>query len=280
MVVRGYNGVAQVVQPGEAWPLPYRGAAYSVRNVEGKLAVVWEWNDLLLRCQGFPSELVGEVRRLKAGNGNFRITAHGAVITKVALPDGSYRPVYVGTYTGDLKFPGVDSNPEGLKAGMYWTGFPFEGGETWSVSDSDDQGHLRWRYKGLWLASTKPFPGLSRRYRSLRQRGGRLYVTEHGHIWMNVRREEMTYHMREQAQRMQATQVRQFEEEENDILLQLIVARIQQTGCIPMYLGHAREFDHGEAPWTYFGAQQAWGSGSENGSDEMMNGNYRATLHG
>lgn len=254
MRVVGPGGQRMEVQPGDDWPLPYRGSHYSVRNHDGHLRVTWSHRYKLLPADGFPRDLIQAVRAQKQGNGSFRITSHGAVVTKVqgASPD-DWQPKYVGRYEDDLRFAGVDSNPTHLRPGMYWTGFPDSNGEPWSVSPGvSARNHLHWKFLGVRLTSTDPYERLTSRYLDIRALGGRAYINEYGHIWMNLQDHELNPQHREEFQARQQEHVDQMKADENDILIRLLVGRIRRTFCRPIYLGHISDFDNGEPPWTYY----------------------------
>src|SRR5437899_418511 len=126
--VIGFEGRALDVSPGETWPLPYRGARYSIRNVERHVRVVWQWQDQVVPSKNYPSETVRAMRAVGKPLGSFCVTSHGLVITKVPSENGrSWRAVYVGKFEDDLDFGELSLGPKRLRVGMYWTGFPFHG---------------------------------------------------------------------------------------------------------------------------------------------------------
>lgn len=268
MTVIAYNGARATVSPGDYWPLPYRGSGFTIRAHDGQDTVDWRLREFQTSAVSDTEEMVRAVRAVKGTHGSFRITAHGAVITKATRDGRTWRSYYVGRYDGDLDFEGIDLDPANLQPGMLWTGFPFENGEQWTVTESNGQEHLRWKYKGVPLFSTQPYEGLSRRYKNLRGRGGRLYFTETGHIWMNIVIEAAPHRVRDTLTRLWDRQLRQLAADGQNAFLRLLQYRLDEYRVFPVYLGRTSEFDHGEAPWTQFGKHPYdFGSGPSDAAD-------------
>src|SRR2546428_5190482 len=270
--VVGFEGQALDVSPGEIWPLPYRGARYSIRQVDRHIRVVWQWQDQVVPSMSYPRETVRAMRAVGKPLGSFCVTSHGLVITKVPSENGgSWKAVYVGKFEDDLDFGELSQSPRRLKVGMYWTGFPFHGGETWFVSPRPGANDFpMWKHGGIGFGSTQSFPELFRSYLSVRTVGGRFYITEHGQIWMNLRDDEVSDAYKDEFMQIQKDQVDQLVADNKGAVLQLLKLRIQATACRPVYLGNIRDFDQGEPPWTFFKRSPAtkFGTGSESAVDD------------
>lgn len=272
MSVVGAGGHTIDLAPGEPWPLPYKGSRYTVRQVERRLHVIWWWQDMYAKAAHFAAETVKSLRLVNKPRGSFCVTSHGALVTKVPVGNGHWRPTFAGKFVGDIAFGQIDTNPKGLEMGVYWTGFPFHHGETWYVSArerADDL--LMWKHQGLRLGSTSRFPQLYKRYLDIRPRGGRLYITEHGHVWMNLPDDEVSDAYVKAFAGLQKAQVDQLISSGKGAILRLLKSRLAATGCRPVYLGHISEFDGGQAPWTFFTkeATKSFGLGSEGQFDDV-----------
>jgi hypothetical protein len=259
------------LSPGDPWPLPYRGSRYSIREVNRFLKAVWASEDDILLTTTYPKQTVDALRKVSKPRGSFRITAHGAVITKVAKDgDGPWHAIYVGPYSNDLSFPSIELNPTGLKQGMHWTGLPFQHGEIWTVSPRPGASNiLTWKHEGVTLGSTEPYPDLFRQYLSIRPRGGRVHFTEYGHVWMNLPDDEVSYAFRDEFRKIQSEQIDSLAKDGKTTILRLLQLRLIRTNCRPVYLGRTNDFDSGEAPWTLFTpfAVEKFGKGSEDAGD-------------
>lgn len=245
------NGEIRSVRPNKPWPAPYRGSRYTLRRTY----VGWQRDPLRTRAEPFPRQLADSIRRLKRHNGSFRVTSHGAVITKVrGRGSTGWEPHYVGVYEDDLVFRGIDNDPITLTLGMYWTGLPFMHGECWRVSSSPRlKDHLEWASRGHVFSSTREYPELISACLDLRPRGGRIYITESGCVWMNVPDGSINPQHRIRMRDLQRDQVKALVKSRAYATLRLLRERIEATkGCRPLYLGRIAEFDHGEPPWTAF----------------------------
>lgn len=245
-----------LVNPGDTWPLPYKGSRYAVVRANGADTIAWHRYDQRIYCVSRPQPLIQAIRNTKGNNGSFRISAHGAVIAKTCRSDNRWTAKYVGKYDGNLTFDGIDNNPSDLKRGMYWTGFPFHHGETWTVSSYPRfRNQLRWKNLDRWFGSTERFPELIDACLSIRPRGGRIYVTETGHVWMNLPDGGVSPVYRDEFRELQRNQLNKVCDEKNGLFLRLIFERIKATRTRPIFIGRICQFDHGEAPWTGFGTQ-------------------------
>lgn len=260
------NGIIRSVRPGEPWPAPYRGSRYTVRHGGGLTYVGWQRDPLSVQAEPYPRRLAGTVRAVKGDNGSFRVTSHGAIITKVQRGGGRWwEPQYVGVYDGDLVFPGIDNAPTGLARGMYWIGLPFMHGEYWRVSPyAQSRNRLEWKSHGYVFSSTREFPDLIEACLDLRPRGGRIYVTESGCVWMNVPDGGINPDHRMRLRDLQRDQLDDLRASGAVATLRLLKQRIEATrGCRPLYVGQISEFDHGEPPWTAFESSPPEDDGSE-----------------
>jgi hypothetical protein len=238
--------------PLDIWPLPYRGSRYTIKEVGGTIRAVWEWQEFALASSNYPKRVHQLMREAGKPRGSLVVTAHGDLITKIPTDDGQWKPLYLGEYQDDFKFDQVDNNPSGLQMGEHWTGFPFHHGERWTISPRDERGELMWKYVSHWFPSTELFPDLALLYRRIRFTGGRLYFTEHGHVWMNIRDDELSDFYLDDFRSLQSEQLDRLSETHRDVVLKLIAARLANLQVRPIYLGHVDKLCRGEAPWTAF----------------------------
>ena len=260
------NGVVRPVRPGQPWPAPYRGSRYTVRRGGGLTYVGWQRDPLSVQAEPYPRRLADTICAVKGHGGSFRVTSHGAVITKVQRGGGSWwEPTFVGIYQDDLVFPGIDNAPTALIRGAYWTGLPFMHGEYWRISPYAQSRHrLEWTSRGHVFSSTREFPQLIAACLDLRPRGGRIYITESGSVWMNVPDGGVNPDHRTRLQGVQGVQLGDLQASQSHATLRLLKERIEATkGCRPLYVGHISEFDHGEPPWTAFASSPPEDDGSE-----------------
>ena len=263
--VIGANGQLLPVSPGQAWPAPYRGSRYTVQAGRGLPRVSWKHGQLEIHADPSPRALADAVRAVKGSHGSIRVTAHGAVITRVPVARQSrWEPRYVGVYTNDLLFPGIDTAPGPLEPGMYWTGFPFCHGEYWRISPSARSGRrLAWRSRGRTFRSTEEYPELIETCLDLRPSGGRIYMTESGSVWMNLPDGGVAPEHRERLQSLQRRHLDQLWSSGRHATLRLLHERIEATRTRPVYVGRIDAFDHGEPPWTSFSSTPPADDGRE-----------------
>ncbi len=270
--VVGEEGRTVELTPGDEWSLPYRGTRYSIRQIDKHLKVVWQWQDVVVPSTNYPSNTIQAMRAIGKPRGSFCITPHRLIITKIPDVTGQkWRSTYVGKYTSDIDFGDLSPNASELKTGMYWTGFPFNGGETWNFSPRMSAlGLPMWKHEGVTFASTRHFRQLYSKYMEIRRFGGRFYITEQGHIWMNLRDGEASSRLSTEFMNVQKDQVRSLYAERKVAVLQLLKFRIEATNCRPIYLGNIRDFDEGVPPWTYFtkSSVRKFGTGPETEVDD------------
>lgn len=256
------------VGPGQPWPSAYRGSKYSLVSDEdfGDDAVVkWEQRDLSIFADP-PADLWSAMSGAgkQNGYGSFRVTAQGEVLTKVNADEYSnvdqapvstgWIPVYLGTMDGTLDFGSVELDPAPPSDEIaIWRGFPFKHGERWAVSHDDK---LIWKWRDYRFESTFEHPELVAAYNEYRPNPGRLYVTEHGHVWVNVPHDDVTQAKRAEVQQAIADWKQRAEDTESTSTLRLVNRRLVATsqsddpadGYLPIHLGHLRTFDKGLVP--------------------------------
>lgn len=270
--VIGADGKEIKLSPGDYWPLPYRGAKFTVKTIENHLCVNWTRYDQILSTSSsdFPGELILALRSIGKCSGSFVITAHKEILTKIQDDSENWVPYYVGIYDDSIEFKNLDLNPNDLEKGMYWTGLTFKSGETWHVSPRGVGYQLMWRKKGITFGSISIYPKLFRAYLDIRSVGGRLYFTPSGHIWMNLKDSEVSAKYAEEFQDKQQRQLNRLKDEGNHVPLRLINMRVAGIhGYRPIYLGHVTEFDDGRPPITSFSSNYyGFGDGGEGKSDD------------
>lgn len=277
------------VEPGQPWPSAYRGSRYSLVNEDdfGDDAVLkWENRDLSIFADAIPGlrqamERVGK----RGGLGSFRITAQREVITKVeadryahldqAPMSEGWVPVYLGTVSGTIDFGSVDTDPDPPQSGIkVWTGLPFNHGERWSVSHD---GKLVWNWRDYRFESAFDHSELIEKYAAYRPNPGRVYITEHGHVWGNVPFNDVLSGKEQEVQQTIAAWREEAESSGDTSSLRLVNRRLVATsqsddpaeGHLPIHLGYLGSFDDGTIPRpivddeTYFAEvceyEQAWG---------------------
>lgn len=257
MDVVGAGGRIIKVKPGDPWPAPYRGSRYTVLGGRGVTLVGWNRDPLSIQAEPYPHQMARAVRATKGEHGSFRVTPHGAVITMVRVGGGTrWDPTYVGQYEADLAFPGIDNAPNALEVGMYWPGLPFSHGERWRVSPyAHSQNRLQWQSLGRTHSSTQEYPELIEACLDIRPRGGRIYFTENGYVWLNVPDLELAPKYRAVFREKQEIQLISLKQNGRRAALRLLKERIEATHARPLYVGRIETFDHGDPPWTLFIAE-------------------------
>lgn len=262
------NDESVSVIPKQPWPSAYRGSKYSLvsdENFGDDAMLKWEQRDLSLFTdppKGLRRAMV--LAGKSGGYGSFRITAQGEVITKVEATDYSnldqapisegWVPVYLGQLSGELDFGSIRSNPDPPSNGIsVWTGLPFHHGERWSVTHD---GKLMWKWRNYRFESAFDHSELISIYGEYRPDPGRLYVTEHGHVWVNIPHNDVVPDKKAEI-RDAITSWRQDAESRGDAsTLRLVNRRLVATsstddpadGYLPIHVGHLRDFDGGIVP--------------------------------
>ncbi|WP_135666513.1 hypothetical protein [Halorhabdus rudnickae] len=256
------------VAPGQPWPSAYRGSQYSLVSDDDfgdDVVLKWEQRDLSIHADP-PTDLWTAMNTAgkEDGYGSFRVTAQGEVLTKVkadnyantdqAPVSTGWIPAYLGKLNGTLDFGSVDTDPDPPENGIaIWQGFPFKHGERWAVSH-DDQ--LIWKWRDYRFTSIFDHSELIAAYDEYRPNPGRLYVTEHGHIWINVPHNDVTQAKGNEVQQAISTWKQRAETNDNTSTLRLVNRRLVATsqsddpadGHLPIHLGHLRDFDDGLVP--------------------------------
>lgn len=256
------------IDSGQPWPSTYRGSRYSVvshDDYEGDV-LKWEHRDLSVFAS-VPNDLQQILSSLgkEDGRGSVRVTANREVLTKVhadryvdvaAAPvDEGWIPVYVGRVEGALDFGEVETDPDppGRDDVRVWRGFPFDNGERWSVSHD---GSLVWRWRDYGFESAFDHPDIVATYRRFRDRPGRLYVSEDGHVWANVPNDDVAAGEEETVRTAVQRWKQRAEECGDSATLRLVNRRLvatssgddPSTGHLPVHLGHLSQFDGGAIP--------------------------------
>lgn len=263
--IQGGNSVE--IEPGQPWPSAYRGSRYSLVNNQDfeDSALKWEQLDLKLFTDP-PAGLRSKLSELNKedGHGRVQITADKEVITKIkaerypyteqAPVSSGWIPVYVGTLQGTISFGEVTVDPDPPEQGInVWRGLPFNHGERWSVRHDRT---LVWRWRDYEFESAFDHSELTRTYDQYRTNPGRMYITEYGHVWVNLPHSDITAARQQEV----ATAVQEWKdaaEQSGDVsTLRLVNRRMVATsqsqnpsgGSLPIHIGHLSEFDGGVVP--------------------------------
>ncbi|MBV0926236.1 hypothetical protein KTS45_18675 [Halomicroarcula limicola] len=262
------DGQSVSIEPGQPWPSAYRGSKYSLVSDEDYDDPVVKWKQRDLAIFTDPPDGLWRALALlgkSGGYGSFRVTADSEIITKVpadeykhveqAPVDSGWIPVYVGQLSGTIDFDEVDSDPSTPSRQQInvWTGFPFNHGERWSVSH---EGTLFWKWRDYRFESTFDHSELVETYQSYRGTAGRLYLTEYGHIWVNVPKNDIAPGKEGAIGTAIKDWKRDAEASGNTATLRLVNRRLvatsrdddPSTGHFPIHLGHLRSFDDGLIP--------------------------------
>lgn len=263
------NGRSVQIDPKQPWPSAYRGSRYSLVKSDdygGARDVTLKWKHRDLKIFARPPDGVRTAMALAGkenAKGSFRVTANGEVITKIQaenykhldqapVSDG-WVPVYLGKLEGEIEIEDVPLNPKPPMSGVeVWRGLPFKHGERWSATTD---GRLVWRWKDYEFESITDHSELVEEYAKYRSNGGRLYVTEHGHIWGNASLTDGPSGKRS-VLRNAVKSWKETAERENDVAtLRLVNRRMTATGggdpgqgLVPIHIGHVRDFDDGVIP--------------------------------
>ena len=277
------DGKLVEVEPGNPWPAPYRGSKYSIRRIAGdthqkegamektRYRLVWARQGKLVHTS-VPKGLIPLLMVSRPSiTGGIRVTSHREVLCKrLDSESGLWIPYYIGMLEGDIDFSdsGFNLNPDEISVGQYWRGFHFKHGETWSVwTRGGNEDHLYWSRQGVYFRSTEPYPELCKFVRDIRPKGGRIYITEHGHIWFNINDSEVSHRYRDDIKREMYSDHDLFTNDSKyDTLIESISERINATRLRPLYLGRMQDF--GEPPRTYFENGFSEGTRREDEDDE------------
>lgn len=259
------------IDPGLPWPSAYRGSKYSIihSHKHNQLVMAWKYDDLQIYLEP-PDGLIEALRDIGktagTGTGSVRFTANGEVLTKVpavefehrdlAAVDEGWVPAYVGQLEGSLGFSDVYIDPDPIPddAIRVWEGLSFHHGETWSVSV--DQ-RLIWKWGGYRFESAFDHSELVDKYARYRNVPGRLYVNEYGHVWCNIPTSDVPSEYAEEVREMFTEWRKEAKTNGKSSILRLVNRRLTATGGgdpeqghLPVYLGHASDFDDGAVPRT------------------------------
>lgn len=264
------GGRSVEIEPLHPWPSAYRGSKYSLVT-EGRFDeahLKWEHRGLAVYGEA-PSGLRTAMLRVgrDSGKGSFRVTARGEVLTKVS--SGSYGnvdlapvshgwiPVYLGRLSGRVDLGEIPTDPATPDRGKVsiWTGPPFGHGEQWAVGTDET---LIWTWRDYRFESAFDHPELIAAYDQYRPNPGAVYLTETGHVWVNVPRDDVNSDRVEDIERAINEWQAAAEEASDETTLRLVTRRLRATsrnddpatGYLPVHLGHLSEFDNGTVPRT------------------------------
>jgi hypothetical protein len=262
------DGESVTISPKQPWPSAYRGSQYSlVSNDDFDSDAVLKWNQRDLNI--FAEQPQGLWRTMtiigkEGGLGSFRVTAGGEVITKVKAEEYSnideapvsdgWVPVYLGKLSGEINFDSVSTNPAPPTNGVnVWTGLPFNHGERWAVSHDNK---LVWKWRDYRFESAFDHSDIIDKYAEYRPNPGRLYITEHGHIWINVPTDDLLPDKRDEIQQAVSEWRQEATSNDDTSTLRLVNRRLTATsstddpadGHIPIHIGQLSQFDDGLIP--------------------------------
>jgi hypothetical protein len=262
------DGESVTISPKQPWPSAYRGSQYSlVSNDDFDSDAVLKWNQRDLEI--FAEQPTGLWRIMtivgkEGGLGSFRVTAGGEVITKVKAEEYSnideapvsdgWVPVYLGKLSGEINFDSVSTNPSPPMNGVnVWTGLPFNHGERWAVSHDNK---LVWKWRDYRFESAFDHSDIIDKYAEYRPNPGRLYITEHGHIWINVPTDDLLPDKRDEIQHAVSQWRQEAKSNDDTSTLRLVNRRLTATsstddpadGHIPIHIGQLSQFDDGLVP--------------------------------
>lgn len=257
-VIEVRTGQELTICPGDLWPAPYRGSKYSIRQMkrpDGKRQdrVLWARLGAIYHTEIF-NGLISALRNARGDDyrGSIRITPWREVLCKKYNSKiDKWQAVYIGKLHGVIDFEGFEMNPK-LQRGQFWRGFHFKHGETWAAglrNGSDD--YLHWSRGGRYFKSSSKHPELIAAIKEMRPRGGRCYITEYGHIWINMPPGEEGNIWLSRIRNLLREDMAEFESsEEYNELIESIAERYEVTKTRPIYLGMIAEFDNGDPPRT------------------------------
>lgn len=265
------GGEDVTIHPKDPWPSAYRGSEYSIirSRKHRQLVMAWQYDDLQLFMEP-PDGLVEILREVGKGDGkgSFRITAGQDVIVKVpadgyvhidrAPVSSGWVPVYLGQLEGkpDVDEVNIDPPTPTTPEVAVWEGFPFNHGETWAISVYEN---LIWKWEGgsrsYRFKSAFDHSDLIQRYQDYRRTPGRLYVTEFGHIWVNIPPDEVPEANQATINKMYEEWRQQASSQGKSAILRLVQRRLEATGDgdssfghLPVHIGHVSQFDDGVLP--------------------------------
>jgi len=242
------------LKPGDPWNVPYRGSKYTITSLKDDKNVSWSRTGIKCNCTNISKDFIDKIMRYKNGLGSFLITPHKEIIARYQdEATGKWPAVYVGILEGKMEFDSFDLDPE-LEIGQLWTGFMFKHGESFSVWSRDrSDNFLHWKRLGIHFRTVDQYAKLCTLVREIRPKGGRLYLNEYGHIWMNV-----PFSIDLDVGHKWIPQIKQTISESrshlsnNETLLSATYDRVETTKTFPIYLGKVDEYMKSELPRTYF----------------------------
>ncbi|WP_336361584.1 hypothetical protein [Haladaptatus sp. ZSTT2] len=258
------------IDPGMPWPSTYRGSQYSIVTTGANKGHLLQWshcNEIQFSTSP-PEGLVQSLRTLGksngAGTGRIRITAAGEILTKIHADQyihahhaqfaNGYISVYVGKLKGTIDFAEVSTNHISIHEGEIgiWDRLPFKHGETWTVSP---EGSLSWKWgrfpNKFVFESAFEHTELIEKCLEYRPSGGRIYLTENGHVWCNFSATNATPQKQAEVGRL----LGDWDRSASPLQQRLVLRRLTHTasqaepdGLLPIYIGHLSDFDDGLVP--------------------------------
>ena len=202
------------------WFEPFRGSRYSF-NRDGIFYVV-PVSKHRVEAINYSVNLHKSLLELKPNGGRFRIDENGNVVVIIQDDEGRMF-VKACNYDDSLEFDDVGLRPKKLETGDLWTGFYSNHGARYSLGMLDEVFIPLPRGRRCYVDD--PPQLLMDRVRHFKPRGGRFYITEHGHVWCNSEIGPRQKFLRKQVQTFSPLQ------------LELLENRIDATRLYPVYIG-------------------------------------------
>jgi len=256
------------LHPGHPWPSTYRGSKYSLVDSQKRRRdkiIKWQYKGLQAVAEP-PDGLVEAMQKVgksdATGKGSFRVTAAREVLTKVHAdnyPDADkaphasgWIPVYLGKLAGGLGLDDLNNDPD-RSTPTVWDGLSFNHGETWSVNTG---GELVWSHDQFSFQSAFDHPELIDTYRQFRTNPGRLYINEHGHVWINAPADSIPDDQKRSMREIYDSWKALVENVGDTAAQRLVTKRLTVTsrdgdpmkGHLPLYIGHLCDFGGGVIP--------------------------------
>ena len=205
---------------GGTYPGVYRGTKF---HVNSKGEVWWKSSGgILLNAEFSEKAIIDEVLKHKPAGGSFRITESKEILTKIEKDDGSYNPIYVGKFSGEIKLDSIDWMPK-VKKGELWPS-KYDG----VILSVNSNGRVAIKIgKGVKVYAKSGHEKLAREILSVRPAGGRFVIDENKNILTLV--EGVPYPEKIEKQMKKLT-----DEEKNIIEIR---NSFGNDGMVPIYVG-------------------------------------------
>ena len=205
----------------EPWFEPFRGSRYSF-NRNGIFYIIPITKQRVL-ANNYSTRLHDSLLGIKPRGGRFRIDENCNIVVIIQDDDG-WMFVKVDNYDDSLGFNDVELRPRGPVSGDLWPGFYSNHGARYSLGTLNEIFIPLPRGKRCYVDN--PPQVLMDRLRQFMPKGGRFYITEHGHIWCNSRIGPRRKFLKKQVQSFSPLQ------------RELLDNRIESTGLYPVYIGN------------------------------------------